>query len=278
MSSSSLRLKSGKDPCVAKRTQAGPRGQAVYCKIRGLRTHARVYGRGHPVTVVIVPGLGCASWMYLRLAHLLAQHYTVWLYDPPGQGLSQGRWNDAVSVAQLTHHLALWLEAQQIRRPVLVGHSLGGEVVLQLAVRYPQLTGPLIAVAPTGLPENPSVMKQVWRLTRDIPGERLGFWPLCVSAYIRTGICRFYQLARTIEHRSALPDLALVARPVLLLGGARDPVVPVSALRQVSWRWPHVQVVELAGAPHGMTDADAEGVTAQVRQWVGDLNGPGQTR
>ncbi|CAM4032888.1 alpha/beta fold hydrolase [Deinococcus marmoris] len=255
-------MKPGKGRCVAKRTQAEPRGQAVYCEVRGLRTHARVYGRGHPITAVIVPGLGCASWMYLRLAHLLAQHYTVWLYDPPGQGLSQGRWNDAVSVAQLTDHLALWLETQQISRPVLVGHSLGGEVVLQLAGRYPQLTGPLIAVAPTGLPENPSLPRQVWRLLRDIPRERLGFWPLCLSAYVRTGIWRFYQLARSIEHRSALPDLALVPRPVLLLGGARDPVVRVSALRQVSRHWPHIQVVELAAAPHGMTDADAEGCVA----------------
>ncbi|WP_415784507.1 alpha/beta fold hydrolase [Deinococcus saxicola] len=63
--------------------------------------------------------------MYLRLAHLLAQNYTVWLHDPPGQGLLQGRWNDMVSVEQLTDHLALWLEAQQIRHPVLLGHSYG---------------------------------------------------------------------------------------------------------------------------------------------------------
>ncbi|WP_415784509.1 hypothetical protein [Deinococcus saxicola] len=149
-------------------------------------------------------------------------------------------------------------------------------MVIELAVRYPQLTGPLIAVAPTGLPENPSLPKQVWRLMRDIPRERLAFWPLCLSAYVRTGICRFYQLARLIEHQGALPDLALVPRPVLLLGGARDPVVPVSALRRVSCHWPHVQVVEFAAAPHGMTDADAEGVTVQVRRWVGCLNWTGE--
>ncbi|MDV6376218.1 alpha/beta fold hydrolase [Deinococcus arenicola] len=225
---------------------------------------------------MIVPGLGCASWMYLRLAHLLAQKYTVWLYDPPGQGLSQGRWNDAVSVEQLTDHLALWLQTQQISRPLLLGHSLGGEVVIELAVRYPQFTGPLIAVAPTGLPENPSLFRQVWRLIRDIPRERLGFWPLCLSAYIRAGIWRCYQLARAIEHQSALPDLALIPHPVLLLGGARDPVVHVSALRQISWRWPHVQVRELAGAPHGMTDADAAEVAAQVWQWVDSLKRTGE--
>lgn len=243
----------------------------MYCEVQGLRIHARVYGRGHLVTVVIVPGLGCASWMYLRLAHLLAQRYTVWLYDPPGHGLSQGRWNDSVRVEALTDHLAQWLQVQQIMRPVLLGHSLGGEVILQLAVRHPELPRALVAVAPTGIPENPSILRQLQRLVRDSPRERLGFWPLCLSAYVRTGMWRFYQLARAIEYRSALPFLALVQCRVLLLGGTSDPVVSSEALRRLTRFWPHLQVVELAGAPHAMTDANADAVADQVHRWVGDL-------
>jgi len=219
----------------------------VHCEVQGLRIHARVYGRGRPITVVIVPGLGCASWMYLRLAHLLAQRYTVWLYDPPGHGLSQGRWNDSVRVETLTDHLAKWLEVQQINRPVLLGHSLGGEVILQLAVRYPQLPAALVAGAPIGIPENTSILRQLQRLIRDIPRERLAFWPLCLSAYFRTGVWRFDQLARAIEHQSAMPFLALVKCRVLLLGGTSDPLVSSGArlgcghsFRWLSWSEPHM--------------------------------------
>ena len=261
---------------VARRDRTAPPGQAVYCEVRGLRTHARVYGRGRPITVVIVPGLGCASWMYRRLAHRLAQRYTVWLYDPPGHGLSQGRRNDSVRVEELTDHLAQWLEAQQINRPVLLGHSLGGEVIFQLAVRYPQLPGALVAVAPTGLPGNPSILRQVQRLIRDIPRERLAFSPLCLSAYSRTGVRRFYQLSHAIEYQSALPFLALVRCRVLLLGGTSDPVVSSGALRRLTRLWPHLQVVELAGAPHAMTDANADAVAEQINRWVGDLQKNGE--
>lgn len=260
-----------------KRSRTVPTGTAVYCDVQGLRTHARVYGRGRKVTVVILPGLGGASWMYLRLARLLAQRSTVWLYDPPGHGLSRGRRNDSVSVEQLTDHLALWLETQQIRRPVLLDHSLGGEVAIQLAARYPQLTGPLIAVAPTGIPENPSLLEQVWRLIRDIPRERLAFWPSCLTAYVRTGMQRFYRLARAIEHQSTLPFLALLQGPVLVLGGTSDPVVPSSALSRLTALGPNVQVVELAGAPHAVTDANPEEVAEQVQRWLADLDWTGET-
>jgi len=255
-----------------------PTGQTVYTDVQGLRTHARVYGRGHEVTIIIVPGMGCASWMYLRLARLLAQHSTVWLYDPPGQGLSRSRRKDSGSVEQMTDHFALWLKKQQIRRPVLLGHSLGGEVVIQFAVRYPQLTGMVIAVAPTGIPENPNLLKQLWRLVRDVPGERIGFWPLCLSAYFRTGIGRFYRLARAIEYQSTLPFLALVRCPVLLFGGASDPVVSSSALIRLSSQWPHVRVVELAGAPHAMTDANTQELTEQVQQWFNALDRTGEVQ
>jgi len=200
----------------------------------------------------------------------------VWLYDPPGHVLSQGRWNDSVRVEALTDHLAQWLEVQRINRPVLLGHSLGREVILQLAVRYPQLPAALVAGAAIGIPENPSILRQLKRLIRDIPRERLAFWPLCLSAYVRTGVWRFDQLARAIEHQSAMPFLALVQCRVLLLGGTSDPVVSSGALAQLTRLWPQLQVVELIRAPHAMTDANADAMTEQVYRWVDNLLGSGQ--
>ncbi|MFC6659636.1 alpha/beta fold hydrolase [Deinococcus multiflagellatus] len=58
------------------------RGTPVFCTVNGLRTHARRLGQGAPL--VLVPGLGCAAWMYHRVAHELARERTVYLYDPLG--------------------------------------------------------------------------------------------------------------------------------------------------------------------------------------------------
>lgn len=98
-------------------------GRAQNVRVLGLRTHARVYGHGGPL--VIVPGLGCASWMYVRLACELAKGRTVYAYDPPGHGDSEGLPGWPVCLEDLTDHLAAWLDATGLRGSALLGHSLG---------------------------------------------------------------------------------------------------------------------------------------------------------
>ncbi|MEW6422206.1 MAG: hypothetical protein AB1511_10860 [Deinococcota bacterium] len=44
--------------------------------MNGLLTHARVRGAGPPL--VLVPGLGCASWMYAAVSRQLASACTVY--------------------------------------------------------------------------------------------------------------------------------------------------------------------------------------------------------
>lgn len=94
-------------------------GQSTFVVVNGLRTHALVGGQGEPL--VVVPGLGCASWMYVRLAEALAHERTVYLYDPPGHGWSEGTWRYPARIHDLTDHLAAWLRCLK-----LVGVPLPG--------------------------------------------------------------------------------------------------------------------------------------------------------
>ncbi|GGR23747.1 alpha/beta hydrolase [Deinococcus ruber] len=240
----------------------------MFSTIRGVRTHARRYGTGLHAPIVIVPGLGCASWMYRRLAHLLAASHTVWLYDPPGHGLSAGHLHNANHPDQLTEHLAQWVEATALQGTALLGHSLGAEVVIQLAARFPHLSGPLIACAPTGIPENPAIHLQVGHLLQDLPRERPGFWPWCVSAYVRAGPLRFYQLARSIRSQTVLPLLALVHVPVLILTGSEDRVVDAQTVSNLMGRFGHVTAVQVQGAPHALTDRNAAEICGRTQQFL----------
>lgn len=146
---------------------------SYFLRVNGLITHARVYEPSQPQgDLVVVPGLGCDAWMYERLARYLARWYRVWVYDPPGHGLSEGRSHFPVSADQLSAHLKAWLSKRGLLGAPLLGHSLGGEVVLRLAARLGGRAGPLIACAPTGIPFNPSVPTQLGHLLLDIPRER----------------------------------------------------------------------------------------------------------
>jgi len=230
-------------------------GRPHFSTVDGLRIHARVYGEHHARTVVILPGLGCASWMYHQLAQALSQCARVYAYDPPGHGRSQGRLRFPASTSDLTDHLTLWLQINDLSGAVLLGHSLGGEVMLDLAARSPDLTGPLIACSPTGIPANPPIRVQVVRLLRDAPRERRAFLLPAALAYLRAGPLRSYLLARAIKGRDSSPLAARLKVPLLLISGSADPVVNPLPLTRLAATLPCVRSVTLLGAPHALTDA-----------------------
>lgn len=232
--------------------------RSVFVQVYGLRTHALVLGQGKPL--VLVPGLGCASWMYLRLARHLAKERTVYIYDPPGHGYSEGTWNYPTSIAHLTQHLAAWLRAMGLRRAPLLGHSLGGEVLFELAHRAGNLTPALIACAPTGVPDNPNVLVQALNLLRDLPHERPQLWPLGFRAYSVAGLRRMYLLARSQARHSA--PLAAVRAPTLLLCGTQDNVINTAMVWEMRCAMPDAVVGQIAGAPHGLTDSHPRAIAA----------------
>ncbi len=248
-------------------------GRSVFCTLAGLRTHARVYGKEHSEHIVIVPGLGCASWMYRRLARTLARWRRVWVYDPPGHGFSAGRLDYPVRIEQLTDHLALWLVANNLGGVALLGHSLGGEVIIDLAVRRPDLAGPLIACAPTGIPENPSVARQFWRLLSDLPRERPGLWPFGLAAYCRAGPLRFFQLARDQDAHNTGPLLPRVGCPVLVIDGTADPVIRTWTLEELTQAIPGARTVQVVGGGHALTDSHPTEVAMHTLDFLQDLAG-----
>ncbi|WP_135227652.1 alpha/beta fold hydrolase [Deinococcus fonticola] len=228
-------------------------GQSHFTEVNGLRTHALVGGAGDPL--VIVPGLGCASWMYTRLAGQLAQERTVYVYDPPGHGWSAGTWAYPTRIEHLTAHLAAWLRQMGLSGAALLGHSLGGEVILDLAVRCPGVAGALVACAPTGIPENPSVPIQLLRLLSDLPRERLELLRLGFHAYSVPGVRRLFLLAYDQRRHLTGPLLGNVTLPTLLVSAGRDPVVHAWTIREIQRHVPQAEVQIIPGAPHALTDA-----------------------
>ena len=237
--------------------------------VNGLRTHARVEGRGPPL--VLVPGLGCASWMYGRVARELARERTVYLYDPPGHGHSEGRPGHPTRIEELTDHLAAWLGAADLCGVPTLGHSLGGEVCFDLAARYPHCASALIACAPTGIPENPVVPVQLLRLLLDLPRERFGLLLPGVRAYLRSGPGRMYALARDQVVHDTGPLLPYVGVPTLLLSGTHDPVIHLWTLEAIREAIPDAVVREIPGGTHALTDTFPGAVARLTLDFLAEL-------
>ncbi|MDB5045530.1 MAG: alpha/beta hydrolase [Deinococcus sp.] len=228
-------------------------GESHFTRVNGLQTHAWVRGNGPPL--VLVPGLGCASWMYVRVSRELARERTDYVYDPPGHGFSQRRRDYPRTIEDLTDHLAAWLVACGLNCAPLLGHSLGGEVVFDLAARYPTCTSALIACAPTGIPENPSVTMQFLRLLRDLPHERLPLLLPALSAYSTSGPALMLRLATDQSQHDTGPLLKQVRVPTLLLDGDLDYVIRSWTVRDLRRSIPDALVKTVPGGTHALTDS-----------------------
>ena len=115
------------------------------------RLASRTVGDSGP-HVVFVHGLFGQGKNWTTIAKGLADHHRVTLLDLPNHGHSP--WTDRVDYLDMADLLAT--ELQELGEPVtLVGHSMGGKVAMQLALRHPELLRALVVVdvAPSDYPE-----------------------------------------------------------------------------------------------------------------------------
>ncbi|MGY1740497.1 MULTISPECIES: alpha/beta fold hydrolase [unclassified Blastococcus] len=115
------------------------------------RLHARTLGEAGP-RVVFVHGLFGQGKNWTTIAKGLTDRHRVTLLDLPNHGHSP--WTDRVDYVDMAALVAAELESSG--EPVtLVGHSMGGKVAMQLALRRPELLRALVVVdvAPVAYPE-----------------------------------------------------------------------------------------------------------------------------
>lgn len=102
----------------------------------------RESGKGEPL--IILHGFLGSSDNWFTLAKTFSAHYHVYLLDLRNHGQSphSDTFNYEVMVDDMSH----FFETQGISRAHLIGHSLGGKVVMNFAVKYPDKVNKLIVV------------------------------------------------------------------------------------------------------------------------------------
>jgi pimeloyl-ACP methyl ester carboxylesterase len=115
----------------------------------------RVLEGGEGPPLVVIHGRGGAATSWFPLLPSLARGRRVLAVDLPGFGASRGyRFRGGGAEAALSffvHPIEAWLADEAIAAPAVVGHSLGGFVALELALRGRVAPSALVLVAAMGL-------------------------------------------------------------------------------------------------------------------------------
>jgi pimeloyl-ACP methyl ester carboxylesterase len=157
---------------------ASPQGQEWPLKRMPLPMTAETYGMASPPevayvelnpegqrTMVFIHGLGSylKFWRY-QLDVFAAQGYRVIAVDLPGYGKSDKPASFPYTMEAMADAVREVVHTLGIQKPVLVGHSMGGQTALSYAIRYPEEPGALVLTAPAGF-EKFSWKEKAW-LTR----------------------------------------------------------------------------------------------------------------
>lgn len=109
------------------------------------RISVKVEGAGSDI--ILIPGLASSREVWAGLAGQLRQHHRLHLVQVAGfAGSPAVPAADGRVAAPVAEAIADYIRNQRIEAPVIIGHSLGGEVALMLGARHPERVGRLMVV------------------------------------------------------------------------------------------------------------------------------------
>ncbi len=104
----------------------------------------KVTGKGRPM--ILIHGLNCSSGVWNETTAHYAERFECHAITLPGFAGQPAIKSDSL-LAELADQLAAYIRSNKLKHPVIMGHSLGGFLALQLAVRHPSLVGDLVIVS-----------------------------------------------------------------------------------------------------------------------------------
>jgi len=99
-------------------------------------------GDGSPV--VILHGLFGSSRNWRGVARALEPHHRVYCVDLRNHGRSP--WDASMTYPEMADDVRMLIESEELDRPVVMGHSMGGKTAMTFALETPELVGRLIVV------------------------------------------------------------------------------------------------------------------------------------
>jgi 2-hydroxy-6-oxonona-2,4-dienedioate hydrolase len=244
--------------------------KSICTKVNGVSMHARCSEHAVPPTastVVLVHGLSVSSGYMVPTAVRLAPYYHVYLPDLPGFGKS-AKLSHILTIPELADALAEWMQVMELPPVVLLGNSLGCQIIVNFALKYPERLTHAVLVGPTMDPKVRSIHQAALRLVLDMPCEPLLFLPVLVREYLAAGLRR---TLRTLQYAFAdrmEEHLPHVQTPTLIVRGARDPIVGQEWTEEVHRLLPESQLVIVRNAGHAVNFNSPEKLVGIVRSFL----------
>lgn len=113
-------------------------------KLNESSLYFQVLGSGEPL--ILIAGLASDSQSWLPVIVKLSKHFRVIIFDNRGVGRSPAD-NADITIQKMTDDCVELMEHLNLTSAYVLGHSMGGMIAMDLAIRYPELVDKLVLEA-----------------------------------------------------------------------------------------------------------------------------------
>jgi len=222
-----------------------------YTRVGDYRIHSVHAGEGDPV--VLVHGLsGSHRWWRFTLPELARRH-RVHVPELVGFGDSRRPAGRQPTILEMAGVVRQWLDALRLDRVDLVGHSMGGQILVHVAAATPGRVRRLVLADAAGVPRMLTVAELARLASELIPPRawgRLTFLPTIALDAVRAGPLVLHDALRHVLADDIRPLLPQIRSPTLVVWGELDPLTPLEHGRLIAEAIPDARLLVLPGAAH----------------------------
>jgi 3-oxoadipate enol-lactonase len=238
--------------------------------------------------LVFLHGIGGAARAWRGQIDGFSNRYYAMAWDMPGYGGSAPL--DSVSIATLAEALQEFLQEIGAKKPVLVGHSIGGMIVQQWLIKHPR-TAAAVVLAQTspafgkaegdwqkqfiearlGPLDRGETMKSLApSLVKELVGDHPDAGGMevardCMGSVPEASYRAMMLALLGFDQRKALGDIAV---PTLVLSGSKDKNAPAPMMAKMATYIPSSTYIELEGAGHLVNLERPEAFDAALDQFL----------
>ncbi|OQB56002.1 MAG: 4,5:9,10-diseco-3-hydroxy-5,9,17-trioxoandrosta-1(10),2-diene-4-oate hydrolase [Deltaproteobacteria bacterium ADurb.Bin151] len=213
----------------------------------------------HGQSLVFIHGSGSNSTVWSFQYANLHQDFNIIAVDLPGHGQSEG--DGEQDIAAYVGILEAILDTLKLKRPVLIGHSLGAAIALGFAAVHPEeISGVVAAGGGLTMPVNPDIIKGFLSqpdIIMDI---------ICKISLAKANRPVFYDAIRASLAEARVEvmagdmtacskfdltgDVNKIKTPLLVVCGTEDKMTPPASSEKIAAEIPGVKLVLIEGAGH----------------------------
>ena len=255
--------------------------QSNYIEVNGIKMHYFDKGEGYPL-ILLHGGIGTAEFNWKEQIEFFSKNFRVLALDSRGHGKTDNP-SGEFSYRIMADDVAAMIRELRLDKPLILGWSDGGQIVLEVGIRHPSLAKALIAggvlseitdhyadamkgwgIAGPGQVNLKTMMEVIPQFTKDLP-------KLHSSVY---GDEYWKKLVQDISKMwcdpKAFPgdELEKIGEPIMIIAGDRDAASSIDECVKMYKKIPNAELAIIPEAGHDVYETKPDIFNKIVKEFL----------